>query len=453
MGYEIRIVSNEEFDTLPYKKAKTSLGLADPKTGVAYVRETGVRELDQATIDHEFDELIQQVSPHEEDGIRYKSGGGLGSILGPVIGAILTPFIGPGGPIVGGLISGGTQGYSQSKKPEKYGKPSFMSIGGSALKGAAGAYLGGKALTGGIAGGSAAGPGFLSKAGGIASGALGGTPAVAGGPATTSYGVAVPSTFTPATAGAFGAGGSVFGSGTAASKAAQTQWGASAGSGASSAAAPSILQKFGQYGLEGAKNLATSTGTNSILGSLQPQQQQNGSLFPSGRTPASNVGQFETQVTPGALSRFLPNTQSEYAPGSDYTEAVTQDQYNQGITGIRGSQTSRLQSVMDQFRGIRPGASPETDTALARALGNVNVSSQAEIDQFMKEANEANTAKYGQYQNVQMYNDIMNTNSLKPEQMKFYIDLAKKSDAEISAQVGNTPDEFRSIFGSLTDIG
>ena len=74
--YTIKLLSNEEFDKLPYKHVKTSLGLADPKAGKAFVRATGVKDWDMATISHEVDELVAKVSPHEEDGIRYKGGGG-----------------------------------------------------------------------------------------------------------------------------------------------------------------------------------------------------------------------------------------------------------------------------------------------------------------------------------------------------------------------------------------
>lgn len=70
--YTIKILKSEEFDKLPYKHAKTALGLADQKTGKAFVRHTGVKEWDMTTLSHEVDELVAKVSPHEIDGIRYK---------------------------------------------------------------------------------------------------------------------------------------------------------------------------------------------------------------------------------------------------------------------------------------------------------------------------------------------------------------------------------------------
>lgn len=72
MDYEIHILDDVEFNKLPYKDTKIALGMADPKTKIAYVRQTGIKHIDRGTLNHEFDELMQRVSPHEEDGIRYK---------------------------------------------------------------------------------------------------------------------------------------------------------------------------------------------------------------------------------------------------------------------------------------------------------------------------------------------------------------------------------------------
>jgi len=79
--YTVKILSEEEFNKLPYKKAKTSLGLADPARNVAYIRDTGYNDITKSTIGHELDELLAKVSPHEEDGIRYLD---LGSFFGNI---------------------------------------------------------------------------------------------------------------------------------------------------------------------------------------------------------------------------------------------------------------------------------------------------------------------------------------------------------------------------------
>ena len=71
--YTIKVLSSEDFDLLPYPKAKESLGMSVMKTKTAFVRRTGVEDMDIGTIHHEFDELMAATSPHEENGIRYKA--------------------------------------------------------------------------------------------------------------------------------------------------------------------------------------------------------------------------------------------------------------------------------------------------------------------------------------------------------------------------------------------
>ena len=71
--YTLHYLNDKEFDNLPYKHVKTSLGCADEKTGNAYVRRTGINPIDEFTTEHEIAELVAKVSPHEEDGIRYKN--------------------------------------------------------------------------------------------------------------------------------------------------------------------------------------------------------------------------------------------------------------------------------------------------------------------------------------------------------------------------------------------
>lgn len=90
--YTVRILSEADFDKLPYKRARTSLGLADAKTGVAYVRDTGYNDITKDTIGHELDELMAKVSPHEEDGIRYKDLASLGAGAGAGILSSMVPW-------------------------------------------------------------------------------------------------------------------------------------------------------------------------------------------------------------------------------------------------------------------------------------------------------------------------------------------------------------------------
>lgn len=111
--YKINVLSSEDFDGLGNDVTRgsdisDSLGFADPQTGNAYVRYTGIDELNKYLIEHELEELQNSDSTHEdENGIRHKKffkqvampivwgavKGFLGSgILGAVYGAIKSPF-------------------------------------------------------------------------------------------------------------------------------------------------------------------------------------------------------------------------------------------------------------------------------------------------------------------------------------------------------------------------
>lgn len=70
--FTIKLLKSEDFDKLPYKRAKTELGVADPATGRAFVRASGVKEWDLRTIEHEIDHLTKNISKKEIDNIHYK---------------------------------------------------------------------------------------------------------------------------------------------------------------------------------------------------------------------------------------------------------------------------------------------------------------------------------------------------------------------------------------------
>lgn len=178
--YTIKLLESSKFNRLPYKDVDKSFGLADYRNKKAFVRQSGIPALDVLITGHELEELTAKVSPHEEDGIRYKKGGDIiTSALPVIVGAALAPFTAGTSlaflPAAAGAVTGGIQGYQTG------------GWGGAATGGALGGlggYGGAQMLTGGIAGGTAAGPGALSKAGGIAQGALFGT--TGGGSATQS---------------------------------------------------------------------------------------------------------------------------------------------------------------------------------------------------------------------------------------------------------------------------
>lgn len=104
-GYKIKFVSDFEFDNLPFRHVKESLGCADPKTKTAWVRKSGISFVDQFVAGHELEELIKKYSDHEDlDGIRYKKGRDFVRILAPIAGGLL------GGPLLGPLF-GGTSAF------------------------------------------------------------------------------------------------------------------------------------------------------------------------------------------------------------------------------------------------------------------------------------------------------------------------------------------------------
>lgn len=79
MGYSIKVLSNKEFDELPFALVRTSLGVANPKTNEVYIRQTYMPEMSKFLIDHELDHLVEEIPTDEYDGVRYFS---LGNIFG-----------------------------------------------------------------------------------------------------------------------------------------------------------------------------------------------------------------------------------------------------------------------------------------------------------------------------------------------------------------------------------
>ena len=83
MKYKIQILDDEKFDSLPYPETETSLGIADPETNKAYVRYTGLKEVDNYLVNHELEHLIEKRggrhSNHYRHGVYYK-----GEIAAPV---------------------------------------------------------------------------------------------------------------------------------------------------------------------------------------------------------------------------------------------------------------------------------------------------------------------------------------------------------------------------------
>ena len=80
----VKILSDAEFDRLPYPEARISLGLADTQSGQAYVRYTHSDELNKYLVSHELEHLLGQDRDeihHGGNGVYYKGFGNIFSAL------------------------------------------------------------------------------------------------------------------------------------------------------------------------------------------------------------------------------------------------------------------------------------------------------------------------------------------------------------------------------------
>lgn len=114
MSYTVKFLDNESFDNLPYNRVATSIGVADRKSGIAYVRDTG-DPMDVFTAYHELehlkgDDLHEHESPGE-DGVYYK---GLGQIFQSIAPTALG--FATGGPIGAGIGAAGTFASNKAQK-------------------------------------------------------------------------------------------------------------------------------------------------------------------------------------------------------------------------------------------------------------------------------------------------------------------------------------------------
>ena len=117
--YQVKVLSSEEFDQLPYPSMETSLGVADPKTSTAYVRYTGIDSVDKYLINHELEHLIEghggEHSNHYRNGIYYKELGDMFANIAPIAASFL-----PGiGAIAGPATGFATQGMRSKPKMQE----------------------------------------------------------------------------------------------------------------------------------------------------------------------------------------------------------------------------------------------------------------------------------------------------------------------------------------------
>lgn len=159
--FSIQILTDSEFDRLPYRYVNEAIGCADPKTNTAYIRQSGMIGVDLLTIAHEVEELASSISPHEEDGIRYKKGKDIFKRIAPSLAAILAaPFTGgmslPMAMLTTAAAAGGTRAITGAMGGER-------GLGRSALMSAIPGALAGMGMQPGVSAAQQAGQGYLSQ--------------------------------------------------------------------------------------------------------------------------------------------------------------------------------------------------------------------------------------------------------------------------------------------------
>lgn len=112
MGYSIKVLKNEEFDRLPYLRAREAFGVTDTKTNQVFVRHTNLHDFNKMLVSHEMDHLVEEVATDEgPDGERYFLGGLLSGLGGFAKAAL--PFIGGGLKTAGSVLASPISGAAK----------------------------------------------------------------------------------------------------------------------------------------------------------------------------------------------------------------------------------------------------------------------------------------------------------------------------------------------------
>lgn len=343
----VQLLDDKEFDNLPFRHVKNAIGCADPESGMAFVRRTGIPLVDMTTLEHEVNHLIEKHGGESADldGIYYKSksnffsqvfgGGGLGGVLGDVAAVALAPFTGgaslgflPLASAAGGAIQNAIQGQNPLTGALKgFGVGGIASgIGGGLLGAAQGIGGGLSGIGSGLVSGAEQGantfisgiPGFgaggaLNAATGLGGASFGAGSGVTGG----LLGIAPSSLATPGTAAANAAAASVPGTtfasvpGTTAGSLGSLVPAFNAATPAGGAVAPATgLAGVQNFSLE---NSPLSPGNTNLLGTPTPtglSATTGVNQLPStAATAASGGSPLSTATTSGAnpLSGLLKN--------------------------------------------------------------------------------------------------------------------------------------------------
>jgi hypothetical protein len=480
--YTVKILSEKEFDGLPYKHAKTSLGLADPKSGVAYVRDTGYNDITKGTIDHELDELIAKVSPHEEDGIRYKNLASLGGGAGAGLLSQMVPALQPFSPLISAgvgaavnkdkdYLRGALQGFTGGGLASGVGGGVFDAFKG--IREPGGTF--GKALDSFMPGvergllqyGGAIpgmkGIGTDAPEGRIAKWLQGGGAA----PTTTATGAGSAGVLKAATKG---------GGGTSSVVPTPGQINAnmladrlSGKTGADTSILQGLASRVGSGGGTGALAPA-SAGTTELVKKVTDKFSLSDSLKKMiGPVAIAGAGDlFAPKAESPDFSGILGDLRSRAAAGG---EPIAKDlgitELTRGLTSPLGTppmnafdlgdmeneeaKTKALQNYVNHFKSIRPGADFQNDPQFQRGYAEI----EERYDRTRQAQRDEKTFEYNQQQLQQKYNYMAQALALNESQMNQYVNLAQLEVSQLMMEYGvdvETANQFKQMFSDLAQL-
>lgn len=136
------LAMDEVFPNIKKEDLQNSLGFADKEAGEAYVRRTAIKDIDDATIQHEIQEILAETSPHEKDGIRFgwfrKAFGFSSQPAVNVAAPILASMIPGVGPILSAVLAAATSAATQKLNTGQINplQVGLSGLGGGLIKGA-----------------------------------------------------------------------------------------------------------------------------------------------------------------------------------------------------------------------------------------------------------------------------------------------------------------------------
>jgi hypothetical protein len=443
--FTLKILPSEDFEKLPFVSSKENpsmvFGAADPKTGVAFVRDTGFNDFTKATMEHELDELMASTSLHEEDGIRFKdfsqtlgnfgsSIPGIGGILGPALGAVgqVPDLIGSGISKVGSFFGGGSPAQptaggfnpgpaprvapitgSQSGGPNLSFQSSLPSFSGQAITPPSAAASGGienalNLFTSGFGGGTGGGFGIPSVNVG---GASFGIPSSISGPVTKA------TDFIKGTVGDIfqGARGAVTGG----------EGGDNLGTQLGKALPGVGVSLLGNLFAPKVDPIDTSGIRNRLEQQITGQGQQ-GPLFQE----ALDVGRRTLTTAPGE-------------PPEEQFRAVDRQ--------IDEALADNIESLRNTFKSLNPGADPENNTRFAEEVARL----QRDAAQLKSEARGNAVAQQIQDQ-LRVMEDFLNIDRAQTQQL---VQLAQMELDELVFNTGLSAQEaleFKQLFGGIGEM-